>query len=193
MPWRRYKTYASPLLLAAAFLGLPCTSLVSAAEESPARSFEDALLSIRLSPRTPQQVAAFYEARGFPPRAVHVLKQSCFVTVRIHNRSNTVVWLEPDNWRFLVRKDEIRRLDRPHWTGQWQRLGVSQANRSTFGWTLLPESRDLQPDEPVGGNITLPRTDRPFAVEARFATGADKQGKTLTVRFDDVRCAEDIP
>ncbi len=38
------------------------------------------------------------------------------------------------------------------------RSDLPQANRSTFGWTQLPAVRDLQPDEPVGGNLVFPGT-----------------------------------
>ncbi len=183
------------LLLLAAALGFQSRAVSAQAQEkAELLSFENAMLSIRLSPRTPQQTAAFYEARGFPTNAVEVLKQSCFVTVRIHNRSNTVVWLELDNWRFVAETGEIQRLERAYWSSRWRGLALPQRNRSTFQWTLLPESRDLQPDEPVGGNITLPTSDQPFAVEARFAVGRHKRGQTQRLRINDVRCAgEDSP
>ncbi len=193
MPGRRPIIRTLPLLLAAA-LGFQGRAVPAQAQEkAQSLSFENAMLSIQLKPRTPQQTAAFYEARGFPTSAVEVLKQSCFVTVRIHNRSNTVVWLELDNWRFVTDTGGIRRLERAYWSSRWRSLALPQRNRSTFQWTLLPESRDLQPDEPVGGNITLPTSDQPFAVEARFAVGPHKQGQTQRLRIDDVRCPGDSP
>ena len=158
---------------------------------APSLSYENAMISIRLDPRTPRQMAGFYEARGFPDGALEVLRQSCFITVRIHNRSDTVIWLELENWRFVADTGEIRRLERADWSSRWDRLALPQRNRSTFQWTLLPESRDLQPDEPVGGNITLPISDRSFAVEARFAVGPRKRGRTRHIRIDGVRCAAD--
>ena len=192
--WRRghkLRALAPALPVALMLLGRP--ALLHGAEQQAPPAFENALLSIRLSPRSPQQVAAFYEARGFTRSALKLLQTGCFVTVGIHNRSNTVLWLELDNWRFFTEHSELRRLGRAYWNDRWQSLALSQASRSTFGWTLLPESRDLQPDEPVGGNITLPQTDRPFSVEVRFATGARKQGEPQLVRIDRVRCARETP
>ena len=191
MPQGPISTSITPIRLAAYLLLAAAASCSYAAEQPQPLGFENALLSLWLSPRTPQQVAAFYEARGFPARALELLKQSCFVTVGIRNRSDAVVWLELDSWRFESGEGEIPRLDRSHWRRRWHELALPQADRSTFGWTLLPESRDLHPDEPVGGNITLPHTRLPFAVEARFATGANKEGPIQRMRIAGVRCARD--
>ena len=119
------------------------------------------------------------------------VKKTCFMTTIIRNKSDTVIWLEPKRWRFLTDKGELQRLDRSYWQSKWQELKIPQSKRSTFGWTLLPETRDLRPDEPVGGNIVLPLTDQPFSLEARFATGNDKRGKEIVLRFETLRCPQD--
>ena len=62
------------------------------------------------------------------------------------------------------------------------------ANRATFGWTQLPEVRDLRPSEPVGGNVALLPPPGRFRLEARFATGVHKQGKEIVVILDDLSC-----
>lgn len=158
------------------------------AQENKARP-EHPDLRFRLGPRTPEQIAAFYEARGFPAAAIDALRQACFITVSMRNKSNKVIWLELKNWRLIRAAGEIQRLERSYWQEQWSRLDVPQANRSTFSWTLLPESRDLQPSEPVGGNITLPPTTEPFTLEARFKTGRDKRVGEMILRYENVRCA----
>ncbi|UCE89947.1 MAG: hypothetical protein JSW10_03725 [Pseudomonadota bacterium] len=158
------------------------------AQEKTARPEHPALL-FRLGPRTPEQIAAFYEARGFPAAAIDALNQTCFITVSMRNKSNKVIWLELKNWRLIAASGEIQRLKRSYWQQLWSHLNVPQANRSTFGWTLLPETRDLQPSEPVGGNITLPPTTEPFTLEARFKTGREKRAGEIILRYDNVRCA----
>ena len=165
--------------------------LVSGDDKQKERVVETEALNFRLIPRTPAQMAAFYEGRGFPGAALEEVKKTCFMTTIIRNKSDTVIWLEPKRWRFMTDKGELERLDRAYWRSKWRRLNIPQAKRSTFGWTLLPETRDLRPDEPVGGNIVLPLTDRPFSLEARFATGSDKRGKELIVQFDTLRCPQD--
>ena len=143
---------------------------------------------LRASPWTSDQIAAFYEARGFPRTAIEALRQTCFVTVSFHNRNSAVVWLELSRWRFVDEQGrEVKRRDRAYWNALWEKLGVPMANRATFGWTQLPEVRDLQPSESVGGNVVLPSPGR-FRLEARFATGARKQGRDIVVILDDLFC-----
>lgn len=167
-------------------------SPLTAQEPPQASRFENDSLTIRLVPRTPNQMAAFYEARGFARNALEVLKKACFVTVVIRNKTDSeVIWLEPKNWRFLSEHGDVARLTREYWNTQWGELKLPLAHRSTFGWTLLPERRDLQPKEPVGGNLALTRTSAPVTVVAQFMTGQAKQGPEITVRFENIRCAQD--
>lgn len=162
-----------------------------AKQHQQAQIVENDWLRMRIRPNTPLQMAAFYEARRFPKAAIQQFKDTCFITVSILNKSDTVVWLELERWQFRLDKQPLQRLDRDYWTTQWEQISLPQANRSTFGWTLLPEVRNLQPHEPVGANIVLPFTASPFVLEARFLTGADKRGDEIIVRFDQARCAMD--
>lgn len=154
----------------------------------PGPYVENAHFLMVLIPRTPEQMAAFYEARGFPPAAIDRIRATCFVTVHVENRGERVLWLEPDSWRIAAGGTPVQRLDRDYWTAHWNTIDLPQANRSTFGWTQLPAQRDLQPGEPVGGNIVLPGTTGQFDLQARFATGADRRGDPLEVRFENVAC-----
>jgi len=150
-------------------------------------------LSVEFQPRTPDQMSAFYTARGFPSRMVELLRQQCFITVRIRNTSTDVVWLELANWRFSAAQQPLNRLHRDYWKTRWQQMNIPLASQSTFRWTLLPETLDFQPDEQEGGNIILPRTREPVSVQAEFATGVDKRGPRVRLRFDNLHCAEDPP
>ena len=147
-------------------------------------------LSVEFHPRTPDQMTAFYSARGFPGPMVELLAQQCFITVRIHNTGSDVVWLELANWRFSSAGQPLTRFHRDEWTARWQEMNIPLASQSTFHWTLLPETLDFQPDEREGGNIILPRTRDPLSVQADFATGTDKRGPVLRLKFDNLYCAE---
>lgn len=145
-------------------------------------------LVIRAQPRTPEQIAAFYAARGFPQAAIDVLTKTCFITVTLVNERQDVVWLELDNFRFLDAQGQaIPRIERKQWHARWEAIGMPAAKRATFGWTQLPESRDLQPGEPVGGNVTIERPRGRFTLEARFrlGNGADR---ALRARVPDLVC-----
>lgn len=148
-------------------------------------------LVIKVSPRASEQLAAFYEARGFPAPAVKLISGHCFIGVTVKNRTDKVVWLEPGRWR-IVGADKshkgIRPLDNDYWQRRWQEIGLSPAKQATFRWTQLPKSRDLQPQEPVGGNIAIPATTGPLALELRFATGQGRTGPEIRRRVGGLRC-----
>lgn len=162
-------------------------------ENPPEPHVENDRIFMFLRLHTPEQMAAFYEARGFPPDAIERLRQTCFVMAHVENRGKKVLWLELKNWRFVTATGELQRLDQDHWKAVWDEIDLPQASRSTFGWTQLPDERDLQPGEPVGGNMILPPTDAAFTLEADFHTGGDRRSGMVSVRFKDLRCAKDEP
>ena len=172
---------------------LPATSAFGIDPPYPGPFVENDDMLMVLMPHTPEQIAAFYEARGFPKKALELISKACFITVHIENKSNRVIWLETANWRLSSNNQTLRRLGKEHWDNRWNEINLPLANRSTFGWTQLPVQRDLQPDEPVGGNIVLKGNLRKFNLEARFLTGRDKRGGLLVVRFQDIECPEEEP
>lgn len=175
---------------------MPATTLLlplpgQAADNKDRYRLETKNIKIGMFPRTPSQMAGFYEGRGFPDKAIEATRKYCFITVGMRNTGKQVIWLDLASWRFYNKHGEIQRTSRDQWKQTWQQLGVPLANQSTFNWTLLPEQRDLHPDEPAGGNITLQPVDGSFNVKATFATGKDKSGQPLVVELQNVRCLKD--
>ena len=178
-------------ILQAALLAALGSAVPATAQQPPSGyRFEHELFTLRLIPRPPEQIGAFYQGRGFPATMVQRLQAECFITVGMRNKSDTVVWLDLAQWRFHGPDGEIPRFERAYWRDEWARLEMPMPSRSTFRWTLLPEVLDFRPDEGEGGNIVLPRVAGEFALEARFATGEDKAGEVLTARIEGLRCAE---
>lgn len=176
-------------------LFLACTAglAIAAAKQDNSRLlFENDQLAIRLSPRSPEQIAAFYEARGFPRNMIARLKNECFITVGINNKSAEVLWLDLANWQFSSTTQAVKRYHRNEWKPVWQGLGVPMASQSTFRWTLLPESLDFRPHEREGGNIILQRADAPLTLSAHFMTGKDKQGEVINIAIENIRCAQEL-
>jgi hypothetical protein len=144
---------------------------------------------LKATVRTPVQMAAFYEARGFPVKATALLAKYCFVTVIVRNRSNRLVWLEPAHWIIRSENGHISHpLTPAEWNKQWDRVGLPAAQRATFQWTQLPGSRDLQPHEPVGGNMSFRRFPGKFTLEMKFATGQERNGKPIRAEFSGLSC-----
>jgi len=163
-------------------------SLAAAAESAPGPRLETDRFLIQFLPRTPEQVAAFYEARGLPDVARAEIARACFITVHIENRGEDLIWLDVPGWHIQGPDGPVERIPRAWWFERLREIGTPAAGRSTFRWTLLPEQRDLLPTESVGGNITLQRTDRPFTITAWFDTGADRRGDPIRVEFRNLRC-----
>ncbi len=161
-------------------------------EATPDRPFyEDNEVAIRIVLRTPEQLTAFYLGRGFNRSAIDRILDTCFITSVIHNKTLPLLWLELDHWRFKRGAEEIHRIKRDYWREQWRETDLPQAHRSTFGWTLMPEARDLRLDERVGGSVVIPKQTKPFTLIMNFHTTADKQGRVKTVAFEGIECVSD--
>lgn len=162
-------------------------SVVSPAQ-SPER-IERSGLSLGASVRTAEQMRAFYGARGFPAKAIDAIAKTCFVTVGLYNERADVVWLDLNRWRLLdARGKPVQRVSRDQWNRTFARLNVPSASRATFGWTQLPEIRDLQPNESVGGNLAVIAPAGEFTLEAHFDTGVDRRGEKLVISVPHLRC-----
>ena len=153
--------------------------------------YKDSNLSVRIKARTPHQMAAFYEARGFPQAMIEELNHVCFFTIIVKNNSNKILWHDLSKWRFSSAGNTIVRYDRKYWKAKWQNMKIPMASQSTFRWTLMPERLDFRPQEAEGGNITLPRKPTPFDIQATFGLGTGKPTPLINVTLPDVRCAED--
>lgn len=163
----------------------------NAAEWNPPHKFKNDDIRIGVYPRTPSQMAAFYEGRGFPKQAIEETTKYCFITIGIRNTGKQKIWLDLAHWRFYNEQGEIKRKGREQWKQIWTALEVPLSKQATFYWTTLPEMRDLHRDEPVGGNVMLNPTYTPFTIEARFPTGENKDGKPLVVTIEKIRCLKD--
>jgi len=170
---------------------LPVLVIVSAAQLGQPIIIKTPQMEIDLTPRTANQMASFYEARGFPKAMRDVISSQCFITVGITNTTDTRIWHDLANWSFTAAGKSISREHRDAWKERWQAMGMPMSKQATFRWTLIPESLDYLPGEHEGGNIVLPFTEGYFTVTATFATGDDKQGKPITISSDKLFCAED--
>ena len=120
---------------------------------------------------------------------MHELETKCLVTIGVQNGRDDVLWLEPAKWHFATDKGEkVARISRPEWSARWKQLNIPLASRATFGWTQLPESRDLLAGEWVGGNVAIVPPSEPFSVEAIFDTGANRQGPKIKIKADKLKC-----
>ena len=154
--------------------------------------FKHKLFGIRFITRSPNQIAAFYEARGFPDFAIRELRQVCFVTVGLGNRSNHRLYHDLSRWEFTDKNGPVKRILRPEWKQRWKKLGLEKRFQSTFRWTLMPEKLDFYPQEGEGGNLIFPRTGNPITIKAHIHLSDRDKDKIFEIVFTDIKCAEDI-
>ncbi|MGB5276008.1 MAG: hypothetical protein WBP02_02400 [Gammaproteobacteria bacterium] len=152
-------------------------------------TLEDEEVSMQLVVRTPMQLSAFYQGREFNRAAIDEILKTCFITPIIKNKTIDVLWLELDQWRFSVDNQPIQRIKRDYWADRWREVDLPQSHQATFGWTLMPEIRDLRLDESVGGSVVIPMQSRPFTLIAHFRTGATRQGKPKAIVFEGIACS----
>jgi len=150
-------------------------------------------LELELTPRSPNQMGSFYEARGFPKSMLNILKKQCYITAGITNLSNKKIWLDLSMWEFSADGNILKREHRDYWKKRWQQMGIPLNKQSTFRWTLIPETLDYLPGEREGGNLVLPFTDKNITLKATFYTGENRQGEKITITTDKLFCAEDAP
>ena len=154
-------------------------------------AFEDEQIKLRLFPRTPNQMAGFYEARGFPKKMVEVLTRFCIMTVVVHNKTKDVLWLDLDRWKFVSDSGELKRIRRNEWPPRWEKMQIPMASQSTFRWTLLPEALKFFPDEHEGGNIIFVSMKNSFSLQASFAVGENKDKGFVMALVNSIQCAKD--
>ena len=177
------------MLLSAIFAAILAAPALAANEESVKQSFADEQLAMRVMTRTTEQLAAFYTGRGFNKAAIDAITQTCFVGGFVKNKTYDILWMTLDDWVFTDAQDKrIQRIRRNDWQPIWEKTQLAQSYQSTFSWTLLPDERDLRPDEHSAGNIPIPWQDEPFKLVANFKTGADKNGTPRTLTFENLTC-----
>ena len=171
-----------------AIVALLLATISIAADLKPVKIETDNVV-VRVRPHTPSQMKAFYEARGFPQKALVELEHACFMTVSVSNQREQILWLEPERWSMTdSRGREIPLKNRDAWDQVWQKYLVSAAARTAFRWTQMPPSRDLHPHEPVGGNISFNPGAGPYTLLARFALGTDKNEGQLEIHIPGLTC-----
>jgi len=181
--------FRTPITMALLIL-LCISSWTSLAADKKLLKYQDPQMHMQIFVRTPEQLNAFYLGRHFSQTAIDRILATCFITPIIKNKTYDLLWLELDNWQFSTEDGPVQRIKRDYWKKQWQEVGLQPAHQATFGWTLMPESRDLRVDEGVGGSVVIPMQTKPFTLTAHFKTGKDKTGKPKTIVFKEVSCIQ---
>jgi hypothetical protein len=145
-------------------------------------------VTVSLTQLLPDQVRAFYVARGFDLDDADVFAAACvYMTVLRNDTAPGTLEFRLSDWE--VRHNGAVRSLPPldDWLAQWAARGVPDAARLAFRWAQFPAEQSYAPGEWNQGMLAtdLPPGSR-FDLIARW-TIADQ---TYEGRLDDVRCTD---
>jgi hypothetical protein len=145
-------------------------------------------VNVSLTQLLPDQVRAFYVARGFDLDDADVFAEACvYMTVLRNDTAPGELDFRLSDWE-VEHKGETRALPPlDDWLAQWEARGVPDSARLAFRWAQFPAEQSYAPGEWNQGMLAtgLPPGSR-FDLIARW-TIADQ---TYEGRLDDVRCTD---
>lgn len=145
-------------------------------------------VGISLTQLLPDQVRAFYVARGFDLADADVFADACvYMTVLRNDTAPGELDFRLSEWS-IHHDEEVRPLPPlDDWLAQWAARGVHDSARLAFRWAQFPSEQSYAPGEWNQGMLAmgLPPGSR-FDLIARW-TIADQ---TYEGRLDDVRCTD---
>jgi hypothetical protein len=145
-------------------------------------------VNLSLTQLLPDQVRAFYVARGFDLDDADVFAEACvYMTVLRNDTAPGELDFRLSDWE-VEHKGETRALPPlDDWLAQWEARGVPDSARLAFRWAQFPAEQSYAPGEWNQGMLAtgLPPGSR-FDLIARW-TIADQ---TYEGRLDDVRCTD---
>ncbi len=118
-------------------------------------------IQVRLTQISPDQVRAFYQARGFSAAAAeHYVTECVFMTV-VRNIGDTPIQHRLADWRYVAPGQPARAIrSKTEWARRWKQQGVNEAARIAFTWAQFPCHANLCAGRLEPGHDKLQRTAR---------------------------------
>lgn len=176
----------------AAGLALAIVPPARGAPEPVAATIDRDGLKLEMAPLEPDQVRAFFLARGFNAEDADLLvREACLFRSAIGNAFSTTdgsqVTVTLGAWRITPRSGGPRQpRTREDWETLWKARGASEEAQVAFYWALFPTEQTFAPTDHNWGMITfgLPPATR-FALDVHWQTGET----SYSHRFEDLACA----
>ncbi len=133
-----------------------------------------------------EQVAAFYQARGFAPAAIADYAAACVFSLELHNGGRQPLRLRLADLRAQSPSGTVRFRQPQAWQAEWDRLGVAEPARIAFRWAQFQAGQEFAPGDWIMGMAALERRiDAPFRLVLQFS---DRK-RSHEIAIDHVRCA----
>lgn len=178
------------LWVIAALLALSGT--VTAKSSDPTRLEQDGL-KLELAALTPDQVRAFFHARGFPAGdSDHIVATACLFRSAIGSahtaKSSPEIAVALREWRVTpAGKRPVAPKVREDWESVWKARGVSEDAAIAFYWALFPTEQTFFPNDYNWGFLTFGLApDTTFDLTVAWSAG----GKTFDTTIRGLQCAK---
>lgn len=145
-------------------------------------------VTLALTQILPDQVRAFYLARGFGREDAEIYARACVFQTVLRNDGDAVVAVQLADWRALAARRAFRLRLEPEWQYQWAQRELPEAARIAFRWAQFPLEQHFEPGDWNQGMTAypLPHGAR-FDLRFRWRV----EGKTVEGVMKGVRCAAD--
>lgn len=178
----------------AAVIAVACATSATAenGEPAPVRIEQDGL-KLELAPLMPDQVRAFFLARGFAAQdAEHIVATGCVFRSAIGSAftrpGEAEVSVALAKWRVQAANGAPASPKvREEWEAVWKARGVTEEAATAFYWALFPTEQTFFPSDYNWGFLTfgLPQ-GTPFDLALAWSTG----GKPHTKSIEGLQCGK---
>lgn len=150
-------------------------------------------MSLRLVQRLPDQTRGFFQARGFDAQQADMIALSCVFQTVFRNTATPDqggdVEYNLRDWVVHASGGRQGMKTREGWRGIWISKKVAKPAQVAFEWALFPTQQTYRPgDYNWGMSIFNLPPGSAFDLEVVWRW----QGKTRSVRIEEMRCAEDL-
>lgn len=171
----------------AAIMAVACAASATAenGELAPVRIEQDGL-KLELAPLTPDQVRAFFLARGFTAQdAEHIVATGCVfrsaIGSAVTKAGEAEVSIALAKWRVQTANGASASPKvREDWEAVWKARGVAEEAATAFYWALFPTEQTFFPSDYNWGFLTfgLP-AGTAFDLTLAWSTAGEPRTKTL--------------
>lgn len=144
-------------------------------------------VALHLTQLLPDQLRAFYLARGFAAADAELYATACvFMTVLRNDRTAGEIDFRLADWQLDLDGERRALPALDDWLARWRQRGVPEPAQIAFRWAQFPPAQAYAPGEWNQGMLAM---DLPPGTNFRLIARWQADGKSYEGELTDVRCA----
>ncbi len=189
------KTFIHLIFLSSLFassIAADTTKTVDKASGLSVWTFNDNGLELTLKQAFPEQIRAFYLARGFPKATAEKIAKSCMFQTIVKNslQKGDPIHMDQTLWQVKTNKQTRGIKLKSIWDKEWKNnKQIKHSARLAYRWATFPTKQTFEPKGDYNWGMTCfdlqPGTK--FAVEVVWKLGDTQKSAWV----DDLSCAQD--